>query len=96
MYLPYVAALDADYLVYQCYDLYERQPGWPTHLVRLAIACTAMVAVLGIGLWHWPHWSDWSTATRILRLGVLVAAGGGAFVAALFASGFRLQDLRAT
>ena len=76
--------------------VYERQPGWATHLVRLAIACTAMVAVLGIGLWHWPHWSDWSTATRILRLGVLVAAGGGAFVAALFASGFRLQDLRAT
>jgi putative peptidoglycan lipid II flippase len=76
--------------------IYVRQPGWGKHVARLAIACAAMVGVLAIGLWHWPDWSQWATATRVLRLGVMVAAGGTTFVAALFASGFRLRDLRAT
>jgi putative peptidoglycan lipid II flippase len=31
----------------------------------------------------------------VIRLGVLVVAGGATFVAALFACGFRLRDLRA-
>jgi putative peptidoglycan lipid II flippase len=75
--------------------VYVSQPGWAKHLVRLAAACAAMVAVLAIGLRHWPEWGDWSTATRVLRLGVLIAGGGGTFVAVLFACGFRLRDLRA-
>jgi putative peptidoglycan lipid II flippase len=75
--------------------VYVRQPGWGRHLLRLALACAAMVAVLGIGLWHWNDWSNWEPATRIWRLAVLVAAGGGSFLLALFAAGFRLRDLRA-
>jgi putative peptidoglycan lipid II flippase len=53
-----------------------------------------MVIVLGVGLWQWPDWSAWDTTTRVLRLAILIAAGGGTFVAALFAGGFRLRDLR--
>ena len=75
--------------------IYVAQPGWTRHLVRLGAGCTAMVAVLAIGLWHWPEWGDWSTATRALRLGVLIASGGGVFLATLLACGFRLRDLRA-
>jgi putative peptidoglycan lipid II flippase len=75
--------------------VYVRQPGWGRHLLRLALACAAMVAVLGTGLWHWQDWSSWDAATRIWRLAVLVAAGGGSFLLVLFAAGFRLQDLRA-
>lgn len=75
--------------------IYVSQPGWGRHLARLAAACLAMVVVLGIGLWQWPDWSAWDTSTRVVRLGVLVAAGGGTFVAVLFACGFRLRDLRA-
>jgi putative peptidoglycan lipid II flippase len=75
--------------------VYQRQPGWGRHLARLAAACLAMVAVLGIGLWQWPDWSAWSVMTRVLRLGILIAAGGGTFLAILFACGFRLRDLRA-
>lgn len=75
--------------------IYRRQPGWGRHLARLALACAAMVAVLGAGLWCWPDWNGWDIATRVWRLGVLVAAGGGSFLAVLFAAGFRLRDLRA-
>ncbi len=75
--------------------VYVRQPGWTRHLLRLGIACLVMVVVLVAGLQLWPDWTAWSPLTRVLRLGVLVAAGGGAFVLALFAGGFRLRDLRA-
>ena len=75
--------------------VYVSQPGWTRHLARLAAACAAMVIVLAIGLWQWPEWGDWTPLTRVFRLGVLIAAGGGAFLATLFASGFRLRDLRA-
>jgi len=74
--------------------VYVRQPGWGPHLVRLAAACVAMVAVLGIGLWQWPEWGGWDTGTRVVRLGVLVGGGGATFLGVLFACGFRLRDLR--
>lgn len=75
--------------------IYARQPGWAKHLARLAAACAAMVAVLLFGLWHWSDWGDWGVSTRIVRLGALIAAGGGSFLVVLFACGFRLRDLRA-
>ena len=75
--------------------VYRRQPGWARHLLRLALACTAMVAVLGTGLWQWPDWSSWDVAARIWRLAVLIAAGAGSFLVVLVAAGFRLRDLRA-
>jgi putative peptidoglycan lipid II flippase len=74
--------------------VYVRQPGWGPHLMRLAAACAAMVAVLGIGLWQWPEWGGWDTGTRVVRLGVLVGGGGATFLGVLFACGFRLRDLR--
>ncbi|HEY0180717.1 MAG TPA: lipid II flippase MurJ, partial [Dokdonella sp.] len=75
--------------------VYVRQPGWGAHLLRLGLACAAMVAVIGAGLARWPDWSAWTPATRALRLTILIGAAGAAFVVALFAAGFRLRDLRA-
>ena len=75
--------------------IFVRQPGWGTHLMRLAGACAAMVAVLLAGNMIWQGWSDWPTTTRVLRLSVLICSAGMAFVGVLFASGFRLRDLRA-
>lgn len=75
--------------------VYVSQPGWVTHIVRLAIACVAMVAVIVAGLWVWPDWSAWSTWLRVERLSILIAAAGGAFLLVLFACGFRLRELRA-
>jgi putative peptidoglycan lipid II flippase len=75
--------------------VYVPQPGWARHLVRLAVACAAMVAVIGAALWQWPDWGGWSVSTRVVRLGFVVAAAGAAFLATLFACGFRLRELRA-
>jgi putative peptidoglycan lipid II flippase len=74
--------------------VYQAQPGWVRHLVRLALGCAAMVAVLWFGLWWWPDWSGVGTATRVWHLAALVAVGGGSYVAVLFATGFRLRELR--
>jgi putative peptidoglycan lipid II flippase len=75
--------------------IFLRQPGWGRHLARLAAACGALVVLLLAGLMFWHDWSDWPTATRVLRLAILIAAAGLAFVGVLFATGFRLRDLRA-
>ncbi|QWT20682.1 murein biosynthesis integral membrane protein MurJ [Bacillus sp. NP157] len=74
--------------------VYERQPGWSRHLLRLAVACATMSAVLLAGLHAWPEWSDVEKWTRVGRLAVLVGAGGASYLAALFAMGFRLSELR--
>jgi putative peptidoglycan lipid II flippase len=74
--------------------IYVRQPGWSSHLLRLGAACAAMVAVIAIGLWQWQDWSAWEWSTRVLRLAVLIGAASAAFLAMLFACGFRLRDLR--
>lgn len=76
--------------------VYQRQPGWARHWLRIGVASVALVAVVGVGLWFWP-WPDWGQAriaTRVVRLVVLVAAGGLAYVGALYASGYRMRDLR--
>lgn len=75
--------------------VYEKQPGWMTHITRLTAACVALIAVLAIGAYVWPDWSQWPTMTRVLRLAIVIAAGAAAYLGVLFATGFRLRDLRA-
>ncbi len=74
--------------------VYQRQPGWTRHWMRLLLACAVMVIVLAAGRWWWPHWSGVPIFTRVWHLAVLVLAGGLSYVATLFASGLRLRDLR--
>jgi len=76
--------------------VYQREPGWTMHWLRLALACAVMIAVLLFGRWLWPDWVGVSVFTRVWHLSALVAAGALAYVGALFAGGFRLRDLRAT
>ena len=54
-----------------------------------------MVAVIVACLAMWPDWSAWDTATRVVRLALVIAAAGGAFVVVLFAAGFRIRELKA-
>jgi putative peptidoglycan lipid II flippase len=75
--------------------VFTAQPGWTRHLLRLGIACAAMVAVLVAGSLFWPEWNGLPVATRITRLAALITAGGSAFALVLFAAGFRMRDLRA-
>jgi putative peptidoglycan lipid II flippase len=74
--------------------VYARLPGWGAHLLRLGLACGALVVVLLVGMYMWPDWSGWPAATRAWRLVGLIAAAGGAYIGVLFAAGFRLHDLR--
>ncbi|MGO4701590.1 murein biosynthesis integral membrane protein MurJ [Dyella sp. 2RAB6] len=74
--------------------VYQRQPGWMRHLGRLALACAVMIVVLLAGLWLWPDWTEANKWTRVWHLAALVCAGGGAYLATLFAAGFRLRELR--
>jgi putative peptidoglycan lipid II flippase len=73
--------------------VYQREPGWARHWLRLIVACAAMVAVLLLGLWVWRDWSG-SLWTRVAHLAALVLGGGATYVAALLAMGLRPQDLR--
>ena len=75
---------------------YRPRPGWARHWLRMGLACAALMIVVGLGLWFWP-WQQWTHErifTRIWKLVALVSAGGAAYVVALFATGFRVRDLR--
>jgi putative peptidoglycan lipid II flippase len=77
--------------------VYQRQPGWARHWLRIGVACAALLGVVAAGLWFWP-WQQWTHEpifTRVWKLVALVCAGGAAYVAALYATGFRMRDLRA-
>lgn len=75
--------------------VYQRQPGWAMHWIRLGLACAAMVGVLVMGWWMWPDWTVAPIGTRVWHLAALVIGGGCTYVGVLFAAGFRLRDLRA-
>jgi putative peptidoglycan lipid II flippase len=77
--------------------VYQRQPGWTRHWLRIGVSCAALLVAVGAGLWFWP-WQQWThepILARIWKLVALVCAGGAAYGAALYATGFRMRDLRA-
>lgn len=74
--------------------VYDRQPGWSRHWVRLSVSCAVMVVVLLLGRWLWPDWTEARVITRVWHLAVLVAAGASAYLGTLYLSGFRLRELR--
>ncbi|HJP98204.1 MAG TPA: lipid II flippase MurJ, partial [Rhodanobacteraceae bacterium] len=76
--------------------VYQLQPGWGRHWFRIGLACLALVVVVAIGLWFWP-WQQWTREPVMMRVWKLVAlacAGGAAYIAGLYATGFRMRDLR--
>ncbi|HET9836215.1 MAG TPA: murein biosynthesis integral membrane protein MurJ [Rhodanobacteraceae bacterium] len=75
--------------------VYRAEPGWLAHFARLVLACAAMALVLAGGLWLWPDWTHQRIWVRVWHLAALVAAGGCTYLAALFATGFRMRDLQA-
>lgn len=74
--------------------LLKPQPGWGRHLLRIAVACAAMTAVvLGIS-YRVGDWTAMDIWHRTLWLLTAVAAGAAAYGAALLAMGLRPRDLR--
>ena len=75
-------------------DVYQRRPGWGGYLVRLGVACVAMVGVL-LALLHWvPDFTGMDKWHRIGGLMLLVGGGGATYAVAMLAMGFRPRDLR--
>jgi putative peptidoglycan lipid II flippase len=75
-------------------DVYQRRPGWGGYLLRLLLACAAMVGVL-LALLHWlPAFSAMGVWERIGSLSLLVGGGGATYAVAMLAMGFRPRDLR--
>lgn len=75
--------------------VYRAAPGWGRQIIRMAVSNVAMVAVLVVLLTFFNAWYDGSLWQRVLWLGSLCFAGGGAYLVSLFLFGLRLRDLRA-
>ncbi len=73
--------------------VYQRQPGWGSFLLRLLVACIALSAAVGFGLWIGPDFTVVALLPRILWLSGLVGAGVGAYALAMLALGFRMREL---
>jgi putative peptidoglycan lipid II flippase len=72
--------------------IYAAQPGWGLFLARASVALAVMAAVLAWAAWDAEFWLVAGAFDRVLRLAAIVAAGGGAYLGALWVVGFRLSD----
>ncbi|WP_339486634.1 murein biosynthesis integral membrane protein MurJ [Pseudomonas sp. EL_65y_Pfl2_R95] len=88
------ACLNASLLYWQLRkaDMFQPQPGWMMYLIKLVVAVCVMAAVLLVIMHYMPQWSSGGMLERLLRLGVLVAAGLISYFASLLLMGFRLRD----
>ncbi|WP_286978070.1 murein biosynthesis integral membrane protein MurJ [Pseudomonas sp.] len=88
------ACLNAGLLFWQLRkrNIFQPQAGWLVFLLKLVVAVLVMAAAL-LGVMHYmPVWSEGTMLWRLLRLGMLVAAGLASYFATLLLLGFRLRD----
>ena len=76
------------------HGIYTPQPGWLTFYAKLAIAMLVMGTVLWFAGGDAADWMRWSLMSRLLRLSMLVCAGAAAYFAALWLTGFRVNDFK--
>ena len=74
--------------------VYDPQPGWMQHWLRLIMACLVLMAVLLAGRCLLPPWGMLSVYVRAWHLALLVVMGTLVYVGTLFACGFRIRYLR--
>jgi putative peptidoglycan lipid II flippase len=74
--------------------VYQAQPGWGRFSLRLLLACVALGAVVGLGLYVGPDFTTAPVLLRFLWLFGLVGAGGAAYAAVLVGMGWRMRELR--
>jgi len=88
------ACLNAGLLYWQLRRkrIYLPQPGWAKFLAKLVLAVLVMATVLLALMRYMPAWEEGGMLLRLLRLGVLVAAGASAYFAVLALLGFRPRD----
>ncbi|ARU89817.1 murein biosynthesis integral membrane protein MurJ [Pseudomonas sp. M30-35] len=88
------ACLNASLLYWQLRkaDMFQPQPGWMMYLLKLVLAVCVMASVLFGIMYYMPQWSSGGMLERLLRLGVLVAAGLISYFASLLLMGLRVRD----
>lgn len=88
------ACLNAGLLYWQLRRkrIYLPQPGWAKFLAKLVLAVLVMAVVLLALMHYMPAWEEGGMLLRLLRLGVLVAAGASAYFVVLALLGFRPRD----
>lgn len=74
--------------------VYRPAPGWATFGLRIAAALVVLAAVLWFGAGEPAWWLNQAALPRGVRLALVVAAGGAAYLATLFTLGFRIADFR--
>ncbi|MEI7614115.1 MAG: lipid II flippase MurJ, partial [Betaproteobacteria bacterium] len=76
------------------HGIYTPQPGWPKFYARLLVSMLAM----GVALW-WvsgnpADWLEWNMMQKLTRLALIVPFGAATYFAALWLTGFRLNDFK--
>jgi putative peptidoglycan lipid II flippase len=71
---------------------YRPEPGWAAFLVKLAVALYMMGGALWYSMGSEASWFEITAAARVLKLALVIVAGGGAYFASLAVMGFRLGD----
>jgi putative peptidoglycan lipid II flippase len=74
--------------------IYTPQPGWGSFFIKLATALAVMGGALWLASGNPGQWLEWSIATRLWRLALLVGCGAGVYFATLWLVGFRLKDFQ--
>jgi putative peptidoglycan lipid II flippase len=74
--------------------VYGRRPGWGSYLLRLALACVAMVAVLLVGRHYSGDFTVMGVWQRVGWLLTLVCGGALTYLLAQLALGLRPRHLR--
>lgn len=74
--------------------VYQPLAGWRPFSLKLLLALVALALVLWFGSGSESWWLHVPTASRVLRLSLLILAGIAAYFATLFALGFRLKDFQ--
>jgi putative peptidoglycan lipid II flippase len=72
--------------------VYRPEPGWAVFAFKLALAVYAMGVVLWVSAGGSAEWLAAGAAERVVRLTLVIAAGGFSYFAALWVLGFRLKD----
>ncbi len=74
--------------------VYRPGRGWPLMFARVALAGSAMSALLIWGVPATGQWMRWATLIRVRDLAGWIAAGGGLYVGVLWLTGIRPSHLR--
>lgn len=88
------ACLNAALLYINLHNSHAFTPrtGWGVFFLRLVAALLVMAVALGYSMGAPQQWLQYTFIQKVLHMLLLLAVGSGAYFAALWAQGFRLQD----